>query len=131
MAWEVLHHVYSYDILLLELFTGKSPVDETFQDGFNLHNFVKNSLPDRVLEIIDQSVLEEAAYKGDLKTEWIECLISLVQIGVTCSAEYLQDRMNMRQVLDRLHLIRDRILRVGRQSHPMSVPVRDSKYLMQ
>ncbi|XP_059277918.1 putative receptor-like protein kinase At3g47110 [Lycium ferocissimum] len=35
--------VYSYAIVLLDLFTGNSPVDETFQDGLNLHNFVKCS----------------------------------------------------------------------------------------
>ncbi|XP_060208954.1 probable LRR receptor-like serine/threonine-protein kinase At3g47570 [Lycium barbarum] len=109
--------VYSYGILLLELFTGNSPVDETFQDGLNLHNFVKHSLPDRVLELIDQSALEEAAYQGNFKADpWIECLISLLQIGVTCSAEYPQDRMNTKQVLDRLHSVRGRFL--GPQIHP-------------
>ena len=33
--------VYSYGILLLEMFTGKRPVANIFQDDSNLHDFVK------------------------------------------------------------------------------------------
>lgn len=113
--------VYSYGILLLELFTGKSPLDKTFQDGLNIHNFVKRSLPNCVLEIVGQSVLEEAAYQGEFKTEWIESLVSILQTGVTCSAEHPQDRMNMRQVLDRLYSIRDRFL--GHQNSQLRISV--------
>ena len=32
--------VYSYDILLLEMFTGKKPIDNSFHDCLNLHDFV-------------------------------------------------------------------------------------------
>lgn len=113
--------VYSYGILLLELFTGKSPVDKTYQDGFSIHNFVKRSLTNRVLEIVDESGLEEVAYQGEFKTEWIECLVSFLQTGVTCSAEHPQDRMNMRQVLDRLHSTSQRFL--GHQNSQLRISI--------
>uniref|UniRef100_A0A6N2M767 non-specific serine/threonine protein kinase n=1 Tax=Salix viminalis TaxID=40686 RepID=A0A6N2M767_SALVM len=45
--------VYSYGILLLEMFTGKRPTDSMFTGDFNLHCFVEAALPDRVMEIID------------------------------------------------------------------------------
>ncbi|KAK3430317.1 hypothetical protein EUGRSUZ_E01853 [Eucalyptus grandis] len=45
--------VYSYGILLLEIFTGLSPTDHTFRDNLTLHNFVAEALPNRVLEITD------------------------------------------------------------------------------
>ncbi|GMN53241.1 hypothetical protein TIFTF001_022385 [Ficus carica] len=41
--------VYSYGILLLEMFTGKRPTDEMFKDDFNLHYFVKMALPERLV----------------------------------------------------------------------------------
>ena len=36
--------VYSYGILLLEMFTGKRPTASIYQDNFNLHDFVKAAL---------------------------------------------------------------------------------------
>jgi serine/threonine protein kinase len=37
--------VYSYGILVLEMFTGRRPTDDMFKDGLNLHDFVKMALP--------------------------------------------------------------------------------------
>ena len=44
-----LGNVYSYGILLLEIFTGKRPTNNIFKDDFNLHDFVKGALPERVI----------------------------------------------------------------------------------
>ena len=43
--------VYSYGILLLEMFTGKRPIDNIFQDGLNLHDFVNAALPEELLTL--------------------------------------------------------------------------------
>ncbi|MFQ6651261.1 hypothetical protein Gotur_023650 [Gossypium turneri] len=51
--------VYSYGILLLEMFTGKRPTDERFKESLSLHNFVKSTLPERISEIIDPILLQE------------------------------------------------------------------------
>ncbi|XP_025013591.2 probable LRR receptor-like serine/threonine-protein kinase At3g47570 [Ricinus communis] len=37
--------VYSYGILLLEMFTRNKPADEPFKDGLSLHTLVERSLP--------------------------------------------------------------------------------------
>ena len=51
--------IYSYGILLLEMFTGKRPTDSMFKDELNLHNFASTALPDRISEIVDPILLEE------------------------------------------------------------------------
>ncbi|XP_058072556.1 probable LRR receptor-like serine/threonine-protein kinase At3g47570 isoform X1 [Magnolia sinica] len=51
--------VYSYGILLLEMFTGKRPTDDMFKDGLSLHEFAKMALPDQVMRIADPSLLLE------------------------------------------------------------------------
>ncbi|KAI3853523.1 hypothetical protein MKX03_017254 [Papaver bracteatum] len=41
--------VYSYGILLLDIFTGKRPTDDMFKDGLNIHNFCKmHEFPERL-----------------------------------------------------------------------------------
>ncbi|KAB1219041.1 hypothetical protein CJ030_MR3G015043 [Morella rubra] len=52
--------IYSYGILLLEMFTGKRPTDDMFQGSLNLHSFVKNALPQRVTEIADPIIFQES-----------------------------------------------------------------------
>lgn len=42
-------NVYSFRILMLELLTGRRPTSEIFEDGQNMHHFVENSFPDRLL----------------------------------------------------------------------------------
>jgi len=45
--------IYSLGILLLEMFTGRSPTEGTFIDSLDLHKFAEDALPDRTLEIAD------------------------------------------------------------------------------
>ena len=49
--------VYSYGILVLEMFTGRRPTDDMFKDGLNLHDFVKMALPKRLIEIVNPMLL--------------------------------------------------------------------------
>ncbi|XP_040365852.1 probable LRR receptor-like serine/threonine-protein kinase At3g47570 [Rosa chinensis] len=56
--------VYSYGILVLQLFTGRRPTDEMFVDGCNIHTFVKTAIHGRLMQIVDPTLvatLEEIA----------------------------------------------------------------------
>ena len=46
--------IYSYGILLLEMFTGKRLTDNMFKDSLNFHEFAKENLPERVIDIVAQ-----------------------------------------------------------------------------
>ncbi|XP_058089376.1 probable LRR receptor-like serine/threonine-protein kinase At3g47570 [Magnolia sinica] len=112
--------VYSYGILLLEMITGKRPTDDMFKDNQNLHHFAKSSFPEQVMEIIDPRLLLEDAEAiqdsenhNNLRNRMHDCLVSLVSVGVSCSAESPKERMKMRDVVMEMHAIRDLYLEVG------------------
>ncbi|KDP44944.1 hypothetical protein JCGZ_01444 [Jatropha curcas] len=104
--------LYSYGILLLEMFTGKRPTHDTFKEGMNIHRFAELALPDRVAEIADPILLQErnkAKRNGDIII--MECLISIIGIGVACSVELPTERMSISDVAMKLCSIRDKFLR--------------------
>ncbi|XVF83933.1 hypothetical protein PTKIN_Ptkin16aG0534100 [Pterospermum kingtungense] len=52
--------VYSYGVLLLEMFTGRRPTDEMFKENLNIHSFAKIALPNHVPDITDPILLQES-----------------------------------------------------------------------
>ncbi|XP_027181703.1 probable LRR receptor-like serine/threonine-protein kinase At3g47570 [Coffea eugenioides] len=116
--------VYSYGILLLELFTGKRPTDSMFTEDFSLHSYVKMALPHQVMEIVDPKISKEAesipgiipktSKGGSISQE--ECYLSMFRIGVSCSAEIQRDRMNIKDVLSGLQAIRNEFVQVINES---------------
>ncbi|KAF8030736.1 LOW QUALITY PROTEIN: hypothetical protein BT93_D0043 [Corymbia citriodora subsp. variegata] len=94
--------VYSYGILLLEMFTGLSPIDDIFRDNLTLHSFVAEALPKQVLEIMDHILLQEREnhLSPNSPRHWLsesdsvfqECLVAAYNIGVACSNELQQIR---------------------------------------
>nr|KYP33714.1 LRR receptor-like serine/threonine-protein kinase EFR [Cajanus cajan] len=114
-----LGDVYSFGILVLEMLTGRKPTNEMFINGINLHNFVKVSLPDKLLHIVDSALLprelkqiekenkSDQSMKKMLPNDVKKCLLELFSIGLACSAESPKERMNMRDVTRELHLIRN------------------------
>ncbi|KAL3536503.1 hypothetical protein ACH5RR_004964 [Cinchona calisaya] len=119
--------VYSYGILLLELFTGKRPTDDIFKDGSNIHRIVTRALTGRVMEIIDPSLLlaeekhckdkhessdieEKAILYNDMFQSFSsleECFISVLRIGLSCSNSSPLNRMPMSIVVNKMQEIRD------------------------
>ncbi|XVF83114.1 hypothetical protein PTKIN_Ptkin16aG0107000 [Pterospermum kingtungense] len=112
--------VYSYGILLLEMFTGKRPTDEMFKENLNLHNFVKTALPNRVVEITDPTLLQESL-RGETMINntfnegshkdyiFLWGLNSIFEIGVACSFELPTGRMNMANVVADLCSIKEKL----------------------
>ncbi|KAI8546965.1 hypothetical protein RHMOL_Rhmol07G0160500 [Rhododendron molle] len=106
--------MYSYGVLLLEMFVGKRPTDCMFTETLSLSSYTKMFLPAKVLEIIDPwIILEEERHPSRTRqtitpnTNELEvCLASVLQIGVSCCAALPSERMNARDVLGELHLLK-------------------------
>ncbi|KAL8048695.1 hypothetical protein ABFX02_07G084100 [Erythranthe guttata] len=94
--------VYSYGILVMEMFTNKRPTDDSFMDRVNLHNFVEAALPDRVMEIMDP-LIRIGPHQNNSKFE--DCMCSIMSIGLSCSKEMPRERKPMTDVVNELHNI--------------------------
>lgn len=108
--------VYSYGILLLEMFTGKRPTAGEFGEAMVIRNYVEMALPDRVSIIMDQQLLTETeggqagtSNSSSNRDMRIACTISVLQIGIRCSEERPMDRPPIGDVLKELQTIRDKI----------------------
>ncbi|XP_007207989.2 probable LRR receptor-like serine/threonine-protein kinase At3g47570 [Prunus persica] len=105
--------VYSFGILVLEMFTGKRPTDNMFSGDLNLHNFVKMSFPDRVGEIAESSFFQEGTNETPdqyrVRVQKFEvCLSSIFRIGIECSAESPTDRLkNISDVVFDMYFVRN------------------------
>ncbi|XP_028066668.1 probable LRR receptor-like serine/threonine-protein kinase At3g47570 [Camellia sinensis] len=82
--------VYSYGILLLEMFTGKIPTDDMFKDGQNLHKLAEMASPEQVMEIVDQVLLfkveDEEATSSNSRTQ------AKMEVIQKCLIFYLKSR---------------------------------------
>ncbi|GMP95384.1 hypothetical protein CsSME_00044458 [Camellia sinensis var. sinensis] len=117
--------MYSYGVLLLEMFTGKEPTNNTFTGNVNLHSYVQMCLSEQVMQIVDPQIIlemeEEPSRSMQSSTTNISkleaCLVPVFQIGLSCSAERPSERMSVKDVLKELHKIRNVFLGVRGQRH--------------
>lgn len=109
--------VYSYGVVLMELFPGKSPTDTMFTGELSLRDYVKAALPDCAAEIADPWLkFENEAFDQNGQSsgggtgnagKWLG---SVLGIGVACSADPLIERMKIGDVLRELHNVRNRLV---------------------
>ncbi|KAH6770386.1 hypothetical protein C2S52_015189 [Perilla frutescens var. hirtella] len=93
--------VYSYGIILLEMFTNIRPTDDLLEDHVNLHCLVNAALPDGVMEVVDSQLQALMMNNDRMKS----CMTSILSIGVSCSKEMPRERMSMTDVVIQLHKI--------------------------
>ncbi|GFS33988.1 leucine-rich repeat protein kinase family protein [Actinidia rufa] len=112
--------VYSYGILLLEMFTGKRPTDHMFSDSLSLHNFAKMAFPEQVASIADSTLFHQQDnglnHSSTSSQKIEECMISIFKAGIACSEELPRNRLAVNEVLMQLYAIKNTLLGSDRRA---------------
>ncbi|RCV38937.1 hypothetical protein SETIT_8G182800v2 [Setaria italica] len=108
--------VFSFGIMLLEVFTGKRPTDLMFVEGFSLRQWVSQAFPARLIDVVDRKLLQDEEIRHicfDHQTNTSlgsssfistsnSILASVFELGLMCSSESVGQRMSMNEVATRL-----------------------------
>ncbi|KAG6383039.1 hypothetical protein SASPL_157222 [Salvia splendens] len=104
--------VYSYGVVLLEIITGKKPVDPSFPDGQHVVQWVRNHLKSKQdpVDIIDQSL------RGLPDTQ-IQEMLQALGIALLCTSNRPDDRPAMKDVVALLKEIKHEPVAGADQAH--------------
>ncbi|CAD6254485.1 unnamed protein product [Miscanthus lutarioriparius] len=108
--------VYSFGIVILEIILRRRPTDDMFKDGLNIVKFVETNFPESILRIIDPDLLEDEHDVSEgtsvgMKQNSLECILSVLKVGLCCANPSPNERMDMHGVAARLHGIKEAYLR--------------------
>ncbi|KAG8378351.1 hypothetical protein BUALT_Bualt08G0128300 [Buddleja alternifolia] len=101
--------VYSYGILLLEMFTMKKPTDDMFNGEMSLKNWVGEALlrENAVHEVVAPGLLTREDQKISTKEQ---CVSSVFRLAMECLAFSPEERINMIQIVAALQKIKTTFL---------------------
>ncbi|XP_022748057.1 receptor kinase-like protein Xa21 [Durio zibethinus] len=95
--------VYSYGILLIETFTRKKPTDDIFVGEMSMKHWVKRSLSEEIIGVIDSSLVQKTDEYFVTKAN---CISLIMRLALDCSAELPEDRLDMKNVVSMLKNIK-------------------------
>ncbi|XP_047085414.1 putative receptor-like protein kinase At3g47110 [Lolium rigidum] len=102
--------VYSFGVILLEIFIRKSPTDDTFKDGLSIAKFAEINFPDKMLQIVDPQLAQELYLRQEAPVaddSAVHCLRSVLDVGLCCTKSSPSERISMEEVAAKLHRITD------------------------
>ncbi|KAJ6823577.1 pentatricopeptide repeat-containing proteinisoform X1 [Iris pallida] len=105
--------VYSYGILLMELFTRKRPTDGAFKEGLTLRTFVKDGLSEGLMSTMDECLLANGVQASDHSqtidhAKTFQCVSLVLRIGLLCTNDLPTERMEIKKVRNELNEIKNK-----------------------
>uniref|UniRef100_A0A0E0PXF5 non-specific serine/threonine protein kinase n=1 Tax=Oryza rufipogon TaxID=4529 RepID=A0A0E0PXF5_ORYRU len=115
--------VYSYGMLLLEMITGKRPVDPQFGGDMNLEKWVRDGFPHRAHEVVDERLrgtIVDICHEGQQQASAEQkrqqlmlnnIILPVMEVALSCALESPDERSTMRDALCRLKRIKEAFLK--------------------
>uniref|UniRef100_A0ACD5V6J1 Uncharacterized protein n=2 Tax=Avena sativa TaxID=4498 RepID=A0ACD5V6J1_AVESA len=110
--------VFSFGIMLLEVFTGKRPTDPMFVGESSLRQWVLQAFPAKLIDVLDEKLhqgeqMSQAFHHQTLTTSpssssiaYGSFLVSTFEMGLECSSDSPNQRPSMSDVVTRLKSIK-------------------------
>ncbi|KAK3436732.1 hypothetical protein EUGRSUZ_C01503, partial [Eucalyptus grandis] len=97
-------NLYGFNILLLEVITGKKPTGEMFNADLSLRQWVGATIPERVLDIMDSKILC-TKYEDPTLSKFNSIVFLILKLWLECSKDLLEEIMDMKIVVVKLNKI--------------------------
>jgi hypothetical protein len=106
--------VFSFGVLLLEMFTGKAPTDAMFVDGLTLQGFVEIAFPEKLMDIVDPVLLStdetyarKPQHRNNGGEEIENAITSVTKLALSCTKLTPSERKPMSDAAAEMRKIRD------------------------
>ncbi|KAK2408995.1 receptor kinase protein Xa21 [Trifolium repens] len=102
--------VYSYGIMLMEIFTRKKPADDMFVAGLSLKTWISGSLPNSILEVLDSNLVQQY---GEQIDEIVTYMSTIFGLALNCCKYSPEARINMADVTASLIKLKNLVLSIN------------------
>ncbi|WJX87998.1 hypothetical protein P8452_70128 [Trifolium repens] len=87
--------VFSYGIMLMEIFTRRKPTDDMFGAELSLKTWISQSLPNSIMEVLDSNLVQQ--YGGQID-DILTYMSSVFDLALNCCEDSPEARINMADV---------------------------------